>query len=73
MTGKFLLGITVLVLVGISAAILLGVFLGGGRALYRLARGKPISSVFEEEFISLNLREEWVDVSPTMDTPHLKG
>jgi len=56
-TGKLLLGITVLVLIGIGTAILLGLFLGGGRALYRIARGKPVSSVFEEEFIRLNLRE----------------
>jgi hypothetical protein len=28
---------------------------GGFRALYRLARGKPVSSVYDEEFISLNL------------------
>jgi hypothetical protein len=73
LTGKFLLGITVLVLIGISAAILLGFFLGGGRALYRLARGKPVSSVYEEEFISLNLREEWVESLPAIDKPHPKG
>jgi hypothetical protein len=35
----------------------LGFFLGGGRALYRIARGKPASSVYDVEFISLNLRE----------------
>jgi hypothetical protein len=73
MTGKLLLGITVLVLIGIGTAILLGLFLGGGRALYRIARGKPISSVFEEEFIRLNLREEWVESPPIIDRPHLKG
>jgi hypothetical protein len=44
-----------------SAAILLGFFLGGGRALYRMARGKPASSVYDEEFIQLDLREEWVE------------
>ena len=54
------LGITVLVIIGVSAAILLGFFLGGGRALYRMARGKPISSVYDEEFIRIDLREEWV-------------
>ena len=56
-TGKLLLGITVLVLIGCAAAILLGFFLGGGRALYRIARGKPVSSVFDTEFIRLNLRD----------------
>ncbi len=56
-TGQLLLGITVLVLIGCAAAILLGFFLGGGRALYRIARGKPVSSVFDTEFIRLNLRD----------------
>ena len=45
-------------IIGCSAAILLGFFLGGGRALYRIARGKPASSVYDEEFIRLDLREE---------------
>jgi hypothetical protein len=56
-TGKLLMGITILVLIGCSAALLLAFFLGGFRVLYRLARGKPISSVYDIEFISLNLRE----------------
>lgn len=54
-TGRLLLGIAELVIIGSSAAILLGFFLGGGRALYRIARGKPASSVYETEFIRLNL------------------
>jgi hypothetical protein len=56
-TGKLLIGITILVLIGAGAAILLGFFLGGGRALYRIARGKPVSSVYDVEFIRLNLRD----------------
>ncbi len=56
-TGKLLLGIAELVIIGSSAALLLGFFLGGGRALYRIARGRPASSVYEAEFTSLNLRE----------------
>ena len=56
-TGRLLLGIATLVIIGASAAILLGLFLGGGRALYRLARGKPISSVYDAEFIHLDLRD----------------
>lgn len=56
-TGQFLLGIATLILIGSVAAILLGLFLGGGRALYRIARGKPASSVYETEFIRLNLRK----------------
>ena len=52
---RLLMGITMLVVVLFSAALLLGIFLGGGRALYRKARGKPVSTVSEEEFISLHL------------------
>lgn len=55
--GQLLLGIATLVIIGASAAVLLGFFLGGGRALYRIARGKPASSVYETEFISLNLQK----------------
>jgi hypothetical protein len=72
-TAKLLIGIAGLVIIGCSAALLLGFFLGGGRALYRVARGKPVSSVYEEEFISLDLREEWVDSVPAVDRPHPKG
>ena len=68
-TGKLLLGITELVIIGASAAILLGLFLGGGRALYRMARGRPISSVYEEEFIHIDLREEWVEPESAIDKP----
>jgi hypothetical protein len=57
-TGKLLMGIAALCIVGGGAAILLGGFLGGGRALYRVARGRPASSVFDEEFIHLDLRED---------------
>jgi len=56
-TGQLLMGIVTLVIIGASAAILLGIFLGGFRALYRVARGRPVSSVFEAEFTSLHLRE----------------
>jgi hypothetical protein len=56
-TGKLLFGIAQLVIVGSAAALLLGFFLGGGRALYRIAKGKPASSVYEAEFTSLNLRQ----------------
>jgi hypothetical protein len=56
-TSQFLMGVAMLVIVGCSAAILLGFFLGGGRALYRVARGKPASSVYEVEFIRLHLED----------------
>ena len=52
---RLLMGITVLVVILVCAALLLGFFLGGGRALIRVLRGKPVSSVTEEEFISLHL------------------
>jgi hypothetical protein len=52
---RLLVGITMFVVVLVSAAVLLGLFLGGGRALFRFLRGKPVSSVSEEEFISLHL------------------
>ncbi len=56
-TARLLMGITGIVVIGSLAAILLGLFLGGGRALYRVARGKPASTVYEEEFIRLNLEK----------------
>lgn len=56
-TGRLLMGIASLVLIGAGAAIFLGVFFGGGRALYRIATGKPASSVYEAEFIRLDLRD----------------
>jgi hypothetical protein len=56
-TGRLLFGIAELVIIGCSAAILLGLFLGGGRAIYRVARGKPASSVYEAEFIRLDLEK----------------
>jgi len=71
-TGQFLMGIATLVLVGSTAAILLGLFLGGGRALYRVAHGKPASSVYDEEFIHLDLQEKW-DEPEVAEIPHSKG
>lgn len=52
---RLFVGIATLVVILIGAAILLGLFLGGGRALVRILRGKPVSAVSEEEFISLHL------------------
>jgi hypothetical protein len=72
-TGKLLLGIVELVIIGASAAILLAFFLGGGRVLWRIARGKPVSSVFEEEFIHLDLQEKWVEPLPAVESPHPEG
>ncbi len=54
-TARMLLAIVSLVVVMFAAALLLAVFLGGGRALYRWMRGKPLSSVYDEEFTKLDL------------------
>ena len=72
-TGRLLLGIVTMVLIGSIAAILLGFFLGGGRALYRVARGKPASSVYDEEFISLDLAGDLVKTSAAVEGSHPKG
>jgi hypothetical protein len=72
-TAKLLLGIATLVIIGVSAALLLGFFLGGGRALYRIARGKPVSSVYEVEFIRIDLREDRVESIASVDKAHPEG
>jgi hypothetical protein len=73
MTGELLMGIASLVLVGAGAAILLGFFLGGGRILYRKLRGKPLSSVYEEEFIHLDLAEKWDGTPVGVNQANPKG
>jgi hypothetical protein len=56
--ARLILGIFALTGILGGAAILLGLFLGGGRALYRVLRGKPASAFEEEtEFIRLNLED----------------
>jgi Family of unknown function (DUF6599) len=72
-TSKLLFGIAVLCIIGGGASIILGGFFGGGRALYRMARGKPASSVWDEEFIHLDLREEWHERPNVIEGPHPKG
>jgi hypothetical protein len=54
--AQLLLGIAALTGILILASVLVALFLGGGRALVRKLQGKPVSSVDDEEFISLNLR-----------------
>jgi hypothetical protein len=53
--GVYSLLTNIAILSGIlmSAAVLLGLFLGGGRALYRVMQGKPAAT--EPEFLSLHL------------------
>jgi hypothetical protein len=72
-TAKLLMGIAALVIIGGGAAILLGFFLGGGRALYRIARGKPASTMYEAEFIRIDLTGNAPEVEPSADKQHPKG
>jgi hypothetical protein len=55
--AKLILGIIVLVVVMFVAALVVALFLGGGRAAFRVMRGKPASSMFDDEFTRLDLRE----------------
>jgi len=54
-TARLLLGIMYLTGILGIASLLVGVFLGGGRAMVRRLRGKPISSLNDEDFITLKL------------------
>jgi hypothetical protein len=53
--------------IGALAAIVLGVFLGGGRAAYRVMRGKSAAS--EPEFLSIDLREKPSPQGEATDAP----
>ena len=72
-TAQLLMGIAGIVIVGGSAALLLGFFLGGGRALYRIARGKPASSLYDEEFIHIDLRQKWEEKLTPTNGPNPNG
>jgi hypothetical protein len=72
-TAQLLMGIAGIVIVGGSAALLLGFFLGGGRALWRVAHGKPASTIYDEEFIQIDLRQDRAGVIDAPNTPNLKG
>jgi hypothetical protein len=54
-TARLLVGIAALTGILGGAAVLLGLFLGGGRALLRVARGKGPSVLNDDDFISLKL------------------
>jgi hypothetical protein len=56
--ARLLLGVFALFGILGGSAVLLGIFLGGGRAIIRKLRGKPASAMDEEtEFIRLNLND----------------
>jgi hypothetical protein len=55
-TARLLLNIAYLTGILGGTAIILGFFFGGGRALIRRMRGKPISTLNDEDFISLKLK-----------------
>jgi len=54
-TARLLLGILYLTGILGASSILLGLFLGGGRAFIRRLRGKPVSSLNDDDFITLKL------------------
>ncbi len=54
--ARLLVGIASFCLIACSAALILGIFLGGGRAMVRKLRGKPASTLDDMEFIKLDLR-----------------
>jgi hypothetical protein len=72
-TSQLLLGIVSLVIIGGIAALLLGFFLGGGRALWRVAHGKPASTVYDEEFIRIDLRDNGSEAGTLVGGAHPKG
>jgi len=54
-TARLVLGILYLTGILGGSSILVGLSLGGGRAIIRRLQGKPISSLNDDEFITLNL------------------
>jgi hypothetical protein len=54
-TARLLVGILYLTGILGASAVLLGLFLGGGRAAIRVLRGKPPSTLNDDDFISLKL------------------
>lgn len=54
--SKMLVGIAYLTGIVVLCALIVAMLLGSGRAVWRIMRGKPVSSVYEEEFIRLNLK-----------------
>jgi len=55
--ARLIIGIIVLVVVMFVAALAVALFLGGGRAAFRVLRGKPASSMYDDEFTRLDLSD----------------
>lgn len=53
--ARLVIGIIYLTAIIAGSALILGIFFGGGRALVRRMRGKPISTLNDDDFISLKL------------------
>jgi len=66
-TASLLLSIAIFSGLAMLAAVLLGLFLGGGRAMVRVLRGKPAAS--EPEFLGLGLERGPVKSLPSQNRP----
>jgi hypothetical protein len=55
--AHLILGIVLLVVVMFGLAVVIGISLGSGRAIFRVLRGKPASVMNDDEFIRLDLRD----------------
>lgn len=55
-TFEMLVGIAAIIGVCAAISLILGTLFGGGRALWRIMHGKPASTMYEQEFISLDLK-----------------
>lgn len=55
--AHLILGIVLLVVFMFGMAVVIGISLGSGRAIFRVMRGKPASVMNDDDFIRLDLRE----------------
>lgn len=55
--AHLILGIVLLVVVMFGIAVVIGISLGSGRAIFRVMRGKPASVMNDDDFIRLDLKE----------------
>jgi hypothetical protein len=55
--AHLILGIVLLVVIMFGVAVVIGISLGSGRAIFRVMRGKPASVMNDDDFIRLDLRK----------------